>query len=745
MFPVIRPHTRCLRLPDENLDPSVKEQLLKGSECLLPYEKETVPLLLKRFECYLQITNRLLSPETFKGRDFWLIALIYIGALNSEKFTTHSPYGRYKASQIWLKILTNIDYEHNDFFWPLQSMRSTPAVEYLVDTFEGQALNHLKVAIWNGWEVVNKQGVKSHLYLYPLVKLLGHEYANKFHHICKSYFKSQSTSYIEGIEILIRFLDSLNSKTIARKLNDTSYMTNFWLEFLIYYIQYQASKGISVRTIGRAWNTAVKPLCINHLIPNGLLAAPNGPFPEAPSRYTPPISKIGYDAETGENAFLKLLTPVPLELTDDQALSYLFRRIKEDLDIVVRWARERVRSTWYAYKRRSTKLWAVREPRSSYILTIPKMSSDGIKAISHYKTNGFRPVTNIVSMRRTYSPMPANAILMGMPVTGAILPHCLLLAHLHPEITPAFLEHLKIFNSNGDETGFIKTDAGWVLSGHKYRKGTRTARQTVILNDEAINLVRQIIEITRDAREYLKRIEHPDWQYLLLSTGKSFAEPRRSNRLAAITSGARYPKIRESLIEVLGLSYCKAEAIARALSLPCIRATTVLVEYLETGDAIRMSKRLGHEKYDPSLLRRYLPDPLYQIFQDRWIRVFQNGMIAEVMRDSRNLLRATDFNDRSQLLEFLKNHSTQISQILRPGSPAARTNQQSELVFIVSELNLLALMNLRAISQNCAPEAIRGESSYWLKVFEHVENYIDNSTDRPDLKVTLERARKQQD
>ena len=68
-----------------------------------------------------------------------------------------------------------------------------------------------------------------------------------------------------------------------------------------------------------------------------------------------------------------------------------------------------------------------------------------------------------------------------------------------------------------------------------------------------------------------------------------------------------------------------------------------------------MSIALGHSKLDVKLLSSYLPKPLWDYFTDRWIRIFQNILIYESLKDTNYLLSAMDINE-SNLEDFIKNH-----------------------------------------------------------------------------------------
>ncbi len=90
-----------------------------------------------------------------------------------------------------------------------------------------------------------------------------------------------------------------------------------------------------------------------------------------------------------------------------------------------------------------------------------------------------------------------------------------------------------------------------------------------------------------------------------------------------------------------------------------MRASCGVRVYLETNSVHEMSKVLGHEHYDPKLINHYLPKPLWDYFTNRWVRLFQNAIVYEAMKDSPYLFDAMDINE-DELRQFLANHRLKV-------------------------------------------------------------------------------------
>ncbi|MDF4881629.1 hypothetical protein P3558_25590, partial [Vibrio parahaemolyticus] len=116
----------------------------------------------------------------------------------------------------------------------------------------------------------------------------------------------------------------------------------------------------------------------------------------------------------------------------------------------------------------------------------------------------------------------------------------------------------------------------------------------------------------------------------------------------------------------------------------------------------------GHEKKDANLLTSYLPKPLMDFFNDRWVRQFQNAILLEAMKDSVYRLDAVNMS-AEDIEEFLSNHG--ISNI--PEHFDHGFNQQTEtdnetpesiafnqLTYTISTSLLQLLMAIRLIIES---------------------------------------------
>src|SRR5262249_4299956 len=145
------------------------------------------------------------------------------------------------------------------------------------------------------------------------------------------------------------------------------------------------------------------------------------------------------------------------------------------------------------------------------------------------------------------------------------------------------------------------------------------------------------------------------WRYLFLTSGKGFTPARMCSQYAQ----ARRRNPKGSFFDALksptsDISLERAEKLSARFNLGAVRASKGVLVYLETRSVKEMAKALGHKKYSPKTLSHYLPAPIFDFFQSRWIRIFQQGMIVEAMKESALLLEATEFRTMAEFHEFMQ-------------------------------------------------------------------------------------------
>jgi len=159
-----------------------------------------------------------------------------------------------------------------------------------------------------------------------------------------------------------------------------------------------------------------------------------------------------------------------------------------------------------------------------------------------------------------------------------------------------------------------------------------------------------------------------------------------------------------------------------------------------------MAEALGHSKYNAALLGHYLPESILAFFQTRWIRIFQRAFICEALKESRFLLKATDFDSMTELHEFLTNHALRdIPKYLSDPEQSSQSetieldNYQVLISIDAGILSTLISLN-RAVLESKRPDDVSGHARYWSDISGLIENEINTGND-PLLKQHLSVAK----
>lgn len=731
--------------PFENIPKEVREYLTNVLQETKIYGKNTY--LLALLECYLQITGQKLTARSLENGTCSTVFAGFAGALNSNRFASTSLLWRYERTRALLLLVDGIASRYpliNLLLGPPSCVKTNEDLLCKAHEFEKVNLVEEKVWLWSGWSSENLNGKKFTFRLYPIYRKLGRSFTQALFEIYDQYCRPRRSDDAPGLNFLVPFIDQYAALNNPAQLLNPSFSGKFWQDFFIYYVTSRHDNGSRARveTVITSWRNALSPFISGHLIKSGLFAEPWGELP------SPPIRKVkGRNTnirQTGEGKLVKtnLLTPIPLEVSDEQAIQLLFQDIKNDLTEVQNWAKRRCRSIWRRYSRRETLVSLQRmklsaSPAYSLLTKRSFTTPDHPDCLRHviavFAENGFKSFENTNAINMYVKPSAA-AYDLGLPTSGALLPFCALLVAEHPMITPSFLEKLAIFDNDGKRTGLVSTDAGTYLIGYKDRRGPRLSQQKVLLNPTSLKIVEQILALTEVLRNYLKEKEDPQWRYLLLECGAGFSYPKRLRRLATYTSEPTYKaRLISEFNRSSTLPHEKIISLVDNLSLRSIRASVATCIYLETLSVDKMAKALGHAAYSPNLLERYLPKNILDFFQERWVRIFQAGIIVESLKDSKFLVEASGFSCIKEIHEFLSNHALKIPYSKETDDDPASKNLQ-EVIFGVNAEILTALRSVQLTAERAASHTLSdGKCGYWARlskfIFQHIEKELSHRRD----------------
>lgn len=718
--------------------------------------------VLRMMDCYLQITNQNVSLETFGDTRFPDLYCCFVGAINSDRFIDRTSGWRYSITCAFNALAVGI---REQLRLPAISTchpgtgALTDQIGACVDQFNSLPLDDEKVWLWRGWISRNRSGHIVCQHLYPVYARMGRDFTNKLFEACDAYIAARRQRNFSWIKRLAEFIGAYEEKFNRYDLLDSQFATRFWRDFYNFYFVrgFADGKGASISSLQAEWNKNVPFFISEALQMGGIFAAPWGELPGHRDAQT-------YGAQThvrrtlgGFEVQTKLLTSIPLAVSDKQALELLFYQIEADINVFVHWAEHAAADLWQRYQRQKELA-----PRG-IVRTIQTVGGGRRGRVNGWLTDRKNPdhLQNAAATLNHYGfltkadqnifvlfplPISQTAHELGLPVTDALLPHCILLVADHPSITPAFLEQFELFDKNGKQTGFTETDRGCVLTGYKHRSGPQHAQKAILLSERATKIVRQVIEITGPLRRYLKDKGDDNWRRLLLTCAQGFSYPAPIPPLSQSTT---VPQRAQLFVKRLSTT-CndgidRRKELVEGFSIPALRASAGVLIYLRTRSAEEMSEALGHAKYDPRLLSRYLPASILDFFQERWVRLFQTGIIVEALRDSTYLLDAAQLKDMNELHEFLSHHALRVLPEAHERPECFPGEVKREVAFGLN-ISILTTMLSLASAVRTSIRQVSARAAYWAKVTDRLVAYLDSElASRDDLQHFLAVAREKSD
>lgn len=730
-------------MPDGALDvlPIVRDV---GAYSSYPYERcpaalqvalgaawEFGPPALKLVECFLQVTGGKLTERCLRTKEFAQLVPRLVGAFWSPSFVQAAEAVRTRYVRILIAVADIGSGTHHPELALLQPRAPgcKELIAGLVTEFEGTQLDPVAVEVWRAWPVRNGLGQIRWLPLRPLYEKLGPAWTRALHAVLVTWFAGRRTANLPVFNEFASFCASQKHLS-PELLQDKFFIASFWRQFWEYY-KTEREGVATARVIVNQWRTPWTAFATVVLPDAGLLAKPAASFP-GPQK---DVGVKGAGTPSPRDEFGVLLLKVPIQLTDRSALEFILSAIPAALSVIRQWAETECRILYMHYRRRR---------RLARMGTVRALLSEGTSSVRNGqrwlvdRTNP-QHITNaaatyeghghsvIVSENSRLYPQPLDqtAVELGLPTASSLLPFAMVLVLEHHLITTSFLETLELFDKNGKQTGLRKTDGGYYLIGYKYRKGERVGEQRVLLNRKSLRIVWQIVLITTAARRFLKNHSNDKWRRLFLTCGKGFGHPRVPHFADDTSMPDRCARLAEQIVHNCGVQKDYAKTLVSRLSLASVRATAGMQLLTECHSERTVSEALGHEVYQPSLLARYLPQPLLNFFRARWIRAFQLNLVIHVTNDSPYALRATGFKSLDELDEFMRNNALPLlKDALEDDGPYDRREAEQTGCFAFNA-NKETLTYLCRAANAFKTSPLKPAARYWGELGTHLLSYMD--------------------
>ncbi|WP_458724853.1 hypothetical protein [Pseudomonas mandelii] len=734
--------------PFEALDANVRE-LMEGCFNLDLASSINRPML-KAFNAYCHLIDVKISYFTLSTPEFVEVAMGFIGALHNDCLLYYNTAGRVRMAGAFVDMINAVS-EKIPILPSFDKIKTRTKDCYPIWERLKVRIKEKSIHYWNGWHVESTKGQK----LYTAIPLIWHshgeEFAEKIFNTYKPHIEKYARPDITVFNSFLTFLSKKKSDWPSSTFQNPIKIKQCFLDFMIDYFLSASQKGLDIATQTRLYAKFIFTMD-QAFIQSGIWAKPFGGIP-APS--TP--ASIGIEThvqkcESGDYIKTKLITHIPLEITDSEVIKLIFKQMKIDVDLVIKFSKKQSYSTRKAQLQRDQ--LAESGTAISYVAAARKLTTlrehDVCATLNQL---GLKHIRERLTDRGSSLRIKRSDIApqLALPGRNDLLPFKLLLIHSDPRITDSFLEDFQLYNKNYKLSGFLMGENGhYQLIGYKDRRGGDLSEQKIDLSPRQAVLIRQIIAITAPLRDELRAANDDKWRFLFLHSARALSYP-------AVNNVARWDRIsppnKEKLIDQLSQHTSrtreKITELISAVSLTSFRATCGVQIYLKTQSEREMAKALGHSTYNPGLLSRYLPEPILAFFQSRWVRIFQRGIICRAMKDSPMLLKAANFTSMDELHEFLSNHALgDIPKHLGSSdnttdhkAPQEEFTSTKDSVLISVDIGTLtALISLRIAVQNSKhPDELNGLSLYWSEFTCVLVKEIERGWDT-DLKSYLSTA-----
>jgi hypothetical protein len=467
----------------------------------------------------------------------------------------------------------------------------------------------------------------------------------------------------------------------------------------------------------------------------GLVAWPTHDFPPGSPNLESrqgPLHRETTSSATGAMTEVtqKLITPIPLQVSDEQATELFFVRVRKEFFQVQGWLDSRLQQLWGEYlaggamARETSPTWPslstqfdlptavryFRDCHSGYIDTTKHQTLVFPLQIHGRKLSGASRVVELSDLSRK----------LGLPTKEDAITLVAYLMSTDGRFTEAALSDCRIFDKDGIRINATDERGAMLLVTEKHRKRGDN-QHDVVLSEPARQRVLQWLLLTEPIRQEMRSRGVPGWDRLFVYLRSPMGGPSFLRRSPSLTSAFR------TLCQKHGHELGHLSEIATPSR---IRAQKGLLRFLENFSIQEMADELGNEP--TTTLRSYLPSAAWDFFARRWVRIFQSLLIVKAAPKSVHLLRATGFSSLDEVDQLLANHTFNVpssdeATVGQPQANSAKDRPKADVVVGVTEESLKLMASLSAAVELAIRNgsSVSPKSIHWAEFFGHLRLRIE--------------------
>jgi len=665
----------------------------KVYDCIfyLKLDKEVATgYFLDRLNFYLSITGQKLSFVDFNNKNKMTILFsdFYSFLFGEKNYFNDSNSGRIRYTKIFTALENLLQIKINK-----------------TNKFNYTRINQERLGFFSGWFINNNKN-KIFVDFIKFYQSFGEKITDNYLKKIELFVVSKGAKTFSNNRFLVcTMLDFLASK------GETSLNHNDIVQIMKEYFVIQQEKGNDINGRKLGWNWFVE-LChsLFHLTNHEQYIL------SKTQNYNTHIA-----TKNGKNYKTKLITEIPLEIYDNEAFNILFKKINQDVSLIKEWADHTINYHYQKFLNVNKDF----QINAEYY-------NKSVKDIAMLKFGKYDRINK--------SHLYDKDAYLNKNVLFAISVKLIL---NHPEITDSFISNFLYLDEKDNIVGINHTDNGIYLIGYKPRKGKALAEQKILLNDETFKLISILLEMSADIRKNLKDNNNDLYKKLFISGSVNNLTITDFSNPGFLPNKEPFNNIITYLQEKQNISYEDSVNFTSNISLTKIRASRGVQVYFETKSTTKMAKALGHTKYDPQLLSRYLPESILEFFQRRWILLFQKGIICESMKDSEFLFRASSFKNIEQLNTFLENHTLKnIPNEYNEKKDRIKSEDDLKVYISVDEEKIAALLSIGKAIENAKDlKNISSKAIYWKQLGEEIVKEINNNHSYAQYKNIVQNAK----
>lgn len=410
---------------------------------------------------------------------------------------------------------------------------------------------------------------------------------------------------------------------------------------------YICSNGLNVKTFYSGWPTTIA--LFNELLTDTAIMS----APEWQLLCPTYKSASEHDVKEEQTIFEKAFIDVPLTFSDEKAFNTFESAVDEELSFIEGCCMHALK------KEIDNHLETTEKARLGKVVKNFAGLELGIDFTEYDVCRTWQEFTYNIAKTGIFKVIPARKFVqIAKPLRAhTLLPALHLLVQHHPIITPPWLTEFELFDSSGQQVNYTQSGDDWVATSFKPRaKGQE--QQSIVLTNTTKRIFDEIIILTKDARDYLRSIGDDSYRRLLLSGGRGLQKPSPIEIITPVGKMNSDVPLRNTMMGKISRTFPRerVERIVARLSPRTLRDAVAIQIYLQTISMQAVAVALGHAPGETNTGERYIPSMLRYYMMERWLRLFQNAIVYEAMKDSLYLLDAMDFSTLQELDDFLLTH-----------------------------------------------------------------------------------------